>query len=302
MPIKSSENPIYIRSLNQLIQELNKKGDDSFYFNNEKNTYQKLWYRGHTNYSYHLIPSLYRYVIDNRISVSDISQKEFLLLEEFATKNYFRFPYKLPENEFLWMAIMQHYRIPTRLLDWSESLIPALFFALEPYFLNREDETTEIPCLWVLKPQELNNCNYLPKKQMDPSAMQGNKRPKQNLSATMRAKAELRNQINLGYLPSILSFEYSTLSIINETLAVTSPYNNERINSQTGTFTLFPSIKGINKKRIYLDYHPQNESFLRKFIFLNPQQISDELKMLGVRRSMYYPEMESASKDIEAVL
>lgn len=37
------------------------------------------------------------------------------------------------------LAEMQHYRVPTRLIDWSESLINALFFAVENYYWAVEE-------------------------------------------------------------------------------------------------------------------------------------------------------------------
>jgi len=46
---------------------------------------------------------------------------------------------------------MQHYGLPTRLLDWSESLLTASFFAV---FNHREHEHSG--CVWVLNPGRLN--------------------------------------------------------------------------------------------------------------------------------------------------
>lgn len=50
-----------------------------------------------------------------------------------------------------WLTLMQHYGLPTRLLDWSESPLVALYFALS----SDKDAKTDA-AVWVLNPMKLN--------------------------------------------------------------------------------------------------------------------------------------------------
>jgi len=56
-----------------------------------------------------------------------------------------------PETDRLdkWLFLMQHHRLPTHLLDWTESSLIGLFFALE------KDAATD-SVVWMLNPLELN--------------------------------------------------------------------------------------------------------------------------------------------------
>ena len=56
-----------------------------------------------------------------------------------------------PDDTFGWLFLMQHYRLPTRLLDWSESPLVAMFFALEESSTYDGDAV-----VWALLPTKLN--------------------------------------------------------------------------------------------------------------------------------------------------
>ncbi|MBI9051955.1 MAG: FRG domain-containing protein [Anaerolineaceae bacterium] len=266
-----SEN---ITSLFQLIEKIHTR-ENSFFWQENKIP-QTLWFRGHKNHTYTLLPSLYRKMEGNNPK-TDMRNKELALLEEFATKNYFRFPYKLPENQFLWMSIMQHYGVSTRFLDWSEALIPSLFFALEEFFLDRNIETTEIPCIWILDPFAINKAFIETNKKIN----------------------HVGNTIKQNLIPSILSNLYNEIENMTHPLAMISPYNSERIAAQSGSFVLFPGMINLSPIKFRLEILPNSHFFLRKFLLIKPKQITNELKILGIRRSMFYPEMASTSKEIE---
>lgn len=101
-----------------------------------------IWFRGHPNVSWTLMPGIFRQ-----------SEKEYI--EE--TSMFHVFQLRLSEHRqtyqstFDWLCLMQHYDLPTRLLDWSESVLIALFFAVSDAHERDVDGK-----LWVLNARRLN--------------------------------------------------------------------------------------------------------------------------------------------------
>jgi hypothetical protein len=98
-----------------------------------------LWYRGHANSDFKLLPSLLRF--------PDGLSKEKALFARYEQAAIAL----ARDRESSWEMLfdMQHYYIPTRLLDWTEVLGVAVFFAM------LKDYGQE-PCIYVLDPRALN--------------------------------------------------------------------------------------------------------------------------------------------------
>lgn len=85
-------------------------------------------FRGQS-YPWPLKPSIERNVDPARIRLSIIEKQ---LIRDFQNHAHHYLANPPGEQEELeWLALMQHYGAPTRLLDWSRSPYVAAFFALE---------------------------------------------------------------------------------------------------------------------------------------------------------------------------
>lgn len=100
----------------------------------------EFWFRGQNNSGHVLLPSLLRF--------SKGIEKEKEVFDTFKRLSYkIAFSHK---NEWELLIDMQHYFIPTRLLDWSENLGIAIYFAVSGHTEGHDIS------LYILNPLELN--------------------------------------------------------------------------------------------------------------------------------------------------
>lgn len=136
-----SEDGIVAKNLPEFltaVMELTKR-----WFSNEKNW--GPWFRGHGDARWKLTPKLYR---DNPPArgirvVEDELRQEFVMRAPSLSD-------ERPQNSWEWYFLMQHSGAPTRLLDWTESALIALYFAVR----DKQDEGDG--AVWVLDPWWLN--------------------------------------------------------------------------------------------------------------------------------------------------
>jgi len=86
----------------------------------------KYLHRGHAVAEWELVPVIDR-VPHGGISRSD---HERLMFEEFKRRAR-AFLDRTPSNDWEFLALARHHGLPTRLLDWTENPLAALFFAVE---------------------------------------------------------------------------------------------------------------------------------------------------------------------------
>jgi hypothetical protein len=160
-----------------------------------------VWYRGQTKKNWKLVPSLARR--------TKTAKAEATLIKAFK-QNAVTFLASPPRTEWEWMFVMQHYRLPTRLLDWTESPLTALFFAVEQN--PRHDGA-----VWCIDPIALN------------------KHANISFSFDAEVPAFDHDGVLESYLPSHIASE--TTSDLHPIAAIASR-NSPRIAAQLGTFTI----------------------------------------------------------------
>ena len=159
------------------------------------------WYRGHSNHSWSLIPSLPR--------EADWESKEKALFFEFTKTASRLFDKRLNDWEILFD--MQHYWVPTRLLDWTTVMGVALAF-----ILHSDYEDTDDSALYILDPTALNR---------------------------------LSGREDVISVPEDKSFDYKKIYWekrpfqVERPLAIRPSQISERLRAQKGTFTIFGTEK-----------------------------------------------------------
>jgi hypothetical protein len=230
--------------------------------------YPDIWYRGVKDAAFDLLPGAYfRPDCDELSLVLHFRSLSPSLLS------------REPLDDWEWYYLMQHYGIPTRLLDWTESPLAALYFALE------EDATRRSPCVWVMDPLSLNGLSgeeYI----LFPY-------PDTDLKYWLPDFCGARAGVHT--FSSGERFKDNS-----KPLAIYPKRYNPRIVAQRGVFT----VHGMERTPInHLPFTDKTGRGIRlaKIIFKPnvKQNLRDHLWTLGFSKTAIYPEPQSLADDLK---
>jgi hypothetical protein len=129
-------------------------------FSNQFSGQEKLWFRGHASSEFNLCPSLFREVVRNEqgrpshilrpMEIFEIEQGIDISFSRQATT--FLSQAGIQNSKMNRYFLKQHYKIKTRLLDWTESSLVALYFAV-----SEDNHPNSDAQIWILRPFLLNS-------------------------------------------------------------------------------------------------------------------------------------------------
>jgi hypothetical protein len=207
-----------------------------------------FWFRGHADVKWSLTPSALRYKeVDKRAKALGLIA-EFKRIAEIKLARPPR-----PDEELMWAQLAQHYGLPTRLLDWTESATVALYFAC----LKSELDGLVI----LLNPLDLNRLSY----------------PK--------LPRVLDRQADGNIIRSYLTLGPAERPRGRFPIAINPVWNSERLMLQRGVFTLHGNRFSLTGKDV--------RSLVGLPILKEAKsQIRSELQRVGVDEMTIFPELE----------
>ncbi len=220
------------------------------------------WWRGHANAEWRLEPQAFR---RNPERPEKQFYSETALMGQFVSRAPSRSHRPCPDNDdyFGWLFLAQHYGLPTRLLDWTESPLVAAYFAVE-----RPDEDG---CIWALWPTGLNRAS---------------------------GAADGFVQIRDPNVKKIAESAFRGTSSPEEVIAIDGQEIDPRMLAQMSRFTLHSNRTPLEQ----VPESAKSANWLRQFVIPKnaKARISAQLSAFGIRRSNLFPDLASLATELKS--
>ncbi len=269
-----------IYSLNEYLNEI-KLITESWYKINDHII--SPWFRGQSSAKDKPVPSLFH---------PNCNYDEFWMNMSFRNKAS-TFDNKTPDVERLdsWLFLMQHLGLPTRLLDWTESPLIALFFSLINFIKNPVNNDN--PAIWIIHPFELNKQSigsYSISPTWDPTKIV--------FRYFQIAFYQFQND-NDNDIEQFTKIVNVSKIYLTYPLAVQTSYVHPRMQAQKSVFTIHGFDKS-NFEDLFIDTDLVKNGFLRKLVIKgNTAEMFKDLENLGITESVVFPDLEGLARELK---
>lgn len=275
-----------------------KKCESIFY--NETDDLLRFWFRGESTKDKSptpLVPNAYR-DFGGPLDNDDLRQHVYSNAKtiEGNLKGFFHreaAPYlnklQIENNSWNEYYLMQHYGLKTRLLDWTENVLIALFNAVS------DTQNNEDGIVWILNPHRLNKftinkiCNITTTVIYTPISIK-EKKPLMNPDGKLNLDELYRRYLQLDFDDTA-----ENSKTVYFPLALYPPLLDDRMSMQSACFTIFGNqVNGL------FDADAKND-FLEKIEIeaSNKSEIKKELGWMGVSYKNMLPGLEGVCRSIK---
>lgn len=281
---KTGIHEVRVDSLVQFVQHVCSIESDWY-----KNGWSTCWFRG-CGTKHGLLPGQYR--PEYREDVHD-EESTFLEFKQQA-----RGFHDKELNDWEMYFLMQHYGVPTRLLDWTGNGLVALYFAL------LTDQYGGDPCVWMFNPFLFNQHNSPTKEAyiLVPPDSPDERYPEKD----QRQSLHWMNYLHpLRFDPKLAKAKDSNRKYgsIERPIAISPPLLDHRVITQSSFFTLHGNDrKSIEECCIDCD-ESSHVNFVRKIVIkADRETLLRQLTCLGVARQRIYPDLDGLGRALRSRL
>jgi len=239
---------------------------------------KRRWFRGVGDHSFELLPGLYRH--PRIFNPNQLIRREYLALKRFRHKSviYIKNSAGL-DNDLNMLFLMQHYGVPTRLLDWTENPFIALFFALTlaKYKKSKSGGTTysKDVAVWILDPIAWNAVQF---------------HPSPGIISTPA------DELN-GYEPTDKEIPERKKGIA----AVYGVHNSRRIIAQSGVFMLF-GASNTPMETVYTKGDYPRDTLIKVLVSRGSiNSLMGSLLEIGFGDSVVFPGLSGLSDELKRI-
>lgn len=279
--------------------------------------HKELWFRAEKKkFASFLSPNLYRPEVDlltEKVKplrrVEDILEMEDVLYEKFIF-NLGTLTDEKPDvedEEWGWYNLMQHHFAPTRLLDWTDGSLIALYFAVYQIenkdkcaasdkkqscsSTNVEDAEDDNPRVWVIEPDRMQDLL-----DMHPESYNTQQRWKEYLEKNPDLKYEKKtvDDWDRAYLPTD-KHGMIELPIPQIPLLLNVDRISRRIAAQRSQFILFGSDPHWLAELSQKSYAPIKKIVIAKN---SAYKLRCELKECGISNTIIFPDLDGLGKEL----